>query len=192
MAIANTMTPADALKQVPEGLAQLDVDRLATLQFAQQLLGAKARTARSDKDIAAAAVTQKDRTVYFQGLSAAFAAMAVREQHFPVASANTFVVFGHVEDSQGKPLADYELSLENSAKGARSSLISARSDAQGYFTLTLRTTEFAEFVKNETPLFLTVADPKGREVFAPTAPLQIQAGNIAVFAVVDSQAGQAG
>jgi hypothetical protein len=193
MAAQKTMTPADALGLLPESLTQLDADRLATLQFAQQLLGAKARTVQNEPDTPLTTdVTQQDRLAYFQGLSTSFGAMVAHEQHFPVASDSTYVLFGRVEDAQGQPLPNYQLALENVGQAAKGRISSVRSDAQGYFSLTLRVAEFPNFIKNKTPIFLTITDPQGREVFTPTDPLQMEAGKITVFTAVDTLANQKG
>jgi len=61
---------------------------------------------------------------------------------------------------------------------------SVPSDAQGFITLTLRSAEFPDLVKNKTDLFIRVTDQKGREVFAPTEAVRLEPGTTAVFSVV--------
>jgi hypothetical protein len=100
----------------------------------------------------------------------------------PAASDDTFVVHGRVLDAAGDPQSNLTVSLSDAA-GVVNRVTPVKTDANGFYTITLRTAEFPELAADKSQLFVAVADSKQREVAKPTTPITFQPGKIAVMPI---------
>src|SRR5262249_33750105 len=100
----------------------------------------------------------------------------------PQASDETFVVHGRVLNPAGEPQANLTVSLSD-AKGVVNRATPVKTDANGYYTVTLRTAEFPDLTAEKSQLFVSVADSKQREIAKPTTAITFQPGKIAVMPI---------
>jgi hypothetical protein len=96
------------------------------------------------------------------------------------ADAQTFLILGRVVDANGAGLKGYKLALSD-ASGEIAERVKPRpSDAAGNFTLHLRIGELPPELAGAS-IYVRVSDRYGSEVFAPSDPLVIRAGEIGSF-----------
>ncbi len=98
------------------------------------------------------------------------------------ADPQTFVVLGRVVDATGAGLKGYKLTLSD-ANGDLSRVAPVVSDADGFFTLHLRLGELPPSVVGGS-IYVRVSDPKGSEIFAPSAPLTVRGGEVGSFSAI--------
>lgn len=173
----------------PSPQSQVAAALASGLQTAQKTLAAKLlalQTAAGPKP----APDTSTRIAHYQALSKAITTLNQEHTSLPTPSRGSFIIHGRIVDASGKPLPNYLLKLSDPTQTLQARIAPVPSNEQGFFTVTLRAAEFPDLVEKKTNLFLTVTDQSGREAYAPDAPLQLVAGQMAVFSAVD-QPGEA-
>jgi hypothetical protein len=174
-------TLAQRIATAQQNLAERSASGLADVQAALDKRGAAlhaaAKTAPTLTGIAR-------RAELYQSLASSIGAARLDFSRLPKASADAFVLHGQVLDSTGAPRDDASVSLSDASGTVDRRLPAARTDDNGYYTITLRVGEFPELEAGRTHLFVSIVDDDDREIAKPTQPVMFQPGRVAVMPVV--------
>jgi hypothetical protein len=99
-------------------------------------------------------------------------------------SPETFVVHGAIVDENGKPRTDCSLAVTDAGTVVSSKLGPQKANTDGYATAVLRAAEFPSVIDGTTPIFVSVTDGEGRQVFAPAKAVTAKPGGVATFRAV--------
>jgi len=94
------------------------------------------------------------------------------------------VIQGLFVNETGQPRPDCSLVATDAGDVLSSKLHPQRANADGYATLVLRAQEFPTVVGGTVPIFISVIDSTGSQVYAPTASITAKAGTVALFRAV--------
>ncbi len=133
---------------------------------------------------AAAVETAPTDTARYQALSQTLTQAQAAIKNAPQPSAETFVIQGLFVNETGQPRPDCSLVATDSGEVLSSKLHPQRANADGYATLVLRAQEFPTVVGGTVPIFVSVIDATGSQVYAPSTPISAKAGAVAVFRAV--------
>jgi hypothetical protein len=97
-----------------------------------------------------------------------------------LADDQTFLILGRVVGPNGTGLQGYTLALSDASGEIAERVEPTASDAAGNFTLHLRLGELPKELAGAS-IYVRVSDPYGSEVFAPSDPLVIKAGEVGSF-----------
>ena len=100
------------------------------------------------------------------------------------ASAENFVVHGSIVDETGAPRADCSLVVTDAGTAISSKLGPQQANADGYASVVLRAAEFPTIVNGTEPVFVSVLDERGRQVYAPGDGVAAKTNAILAFRVV--------
>lgn len=100
------------------------------------------------------------------------------------ATTETFVVHGLIVDETGAPRADCSLVVTDAGTAISSKIGPQQANADGYASVVLRAAEFPTIVNGKEPVFVSVLDEAGRQVYAPGDGVAAKTNAIVTFRVV--------
>jgi hypothetical protein len=133
---------------------------------------------------AAAATTAQTDTTRYQALSQTLTRAQGAIKNAPQPSSETFVIQGQFVNENGQPRPDCSLVATDAGDVLSSKLHPQRANADGYATLVLRALEFPTVVDGTVPIFVSVIDSTGSQVYAPASPITAKGGTVALFRAV--------
>ena len=120
----------------------------------------------------------------FQALAQTISTAQGRLRNPATATAETFVVHGLIVDETGAPRTDCSLVVTDAGTAVSSKIGPQRSNADGYASVVLRAAEFPTIVNGAEPVFISVLDDAGRQVYAPGDAVAAKSNAVVTFRVV--------
>jgi hypothetical protein len=161
---------------------------LARLRAAKTRAGATTAAATTSSGTSTTATTTATTaataTTRYQALSQTLTQTKAAIKNVPQVSSETFVIQGLFVNETGQPRPDCSLVATDAGDVLSSKLHPQRANADGYATLVLRAQEFPTVVNGTVPIFVSVIDSTGSQVYAPTTPITAKSGTVAVFRAV--------
>jgi hypothetical protein len=123
-------------------------------------------------------------TTRYAALAQRISASQAKLRNPATATAETFVVHGSIVDETGAPRADCSLVVTDAGTAISSKLGPQQANADGYASVVLRAAEFPTIVNGPEPVFVSVLDDRGRQVYAPDDGVAAKANAILTFRVM--------
>jgi hypothetical protein len=120
----------------------------------------------------------------YQALAQTISSSQAKLRNPATATAETFVVHGIIVDETGAPRTDCSLVVTDAGTAISSKLGPQQANADGYASVVLRAAEYPTIVNGTEPVFVSVLDDRGRQVYAPGDGVAAKTNTILTFRVV--------
>jgi len=170
------------LKNITAARQQMNSFQLTTLDQAHAALAQRATDLTQAPKGEKAPVPLQTRAALYNALAVPLQDTRLASIQVPQPSDATFVVYGRVLTAAGAPGPDLTVSLSD-PKGIANRVPPVTTDANGYFTMTLRTAEFPDLTAATSQMFVSVTDAKQREIAKPTQAITYQPGQVAIMPI---------
>jgi hypothetical protein len=120
----------------------------------------------------------------YQALAQTISSSQAKLRNPATATTETFVVHGIIVDETGAPRTDCSLVVTDAGTAISSKLGPQQANADGYASVVLRAAEYPTVVNGTEPVFVSVLDDRGRQVYAPGDGVAAKTNTILTFRVV--------
>jgi len=101
-----------------------------------------------------------------------------------VVTPDSFLVQGQIVDETGAPRTDCSLVVADAGQAVSSKIGPQKANADGFASVLLRAAEFPGVVNGSEPVFVSVLDGQGRQVYAPSTAVAAKSGLAITFRAV--------
>ena len=112
-----------------------------------------------------------------------FKAEATRAARIPKVGPNEWLVYGHVTDNNGQPVAGLTVRVFDRDRKYDDLLGETTTDEYGDFAITYHERDFAEFGEAQPDLYLLIQDFSGKQLYSSNEHVRYEAGRVEYYEI---------